>query len=87
MPNLRSSKSAQGRQAPAALPKSTLKAKKGRTVKNKVANATKVKDVSQQAPSTSGHSDVSTASLPSLRRFGSLVQNPDLLSESMLNFC
>ena len=83
MPNLHSSKSGQGRQAPATTPMSTTKAKKGRPVKNKVANATKVNNVTHHVPNTAGDTDVSTATLPSplyLSGFGSLSENPYPLS-------
>ena len=82
MPTLRSSNSGQGSQAPLPLTKGTRKVKTGRAAKGKVAKTTTV-NLSQQGPSTSGHSDVSTASLPSLQSFsgfGSVVQNPSHLT-------
>ena len=81
MVNTRSSNSGQGSQAPVPPNKSTQKVKTGRVAKGKVAKTTSV-NLSQQGPSTSGHSNVSTASLPSLQSFsgfGSVVQNPSPL--------
>ena len=83
MPTLRSAIHGQGPQAPASPPKSTRKVKKGRPAKGKVAKTTSVNHP-QQGPSTSGHSNVSTASLSSLQLlsgFGSVVQNPSLMTK------
>ena len=76
------SNSGQSSQAPASPPKSTRKVKKGRPAKGKVVKTTSINHI-QQGPSTSGHSNVSTASLPSLQSFsgfGSVSQNSTLMS-------
>ena len=85
MPTLRSSISGQGLQAPVSPPKGTRKVQKGRAAKGKVTKTATV-NLSQQGPSTSGHSGVSTASLPSLQsfsEFGSVVQNPLHFTETL----